>query len=181
MTLTNDTPDTSKQEARVMAVAADPRRVALDLARELPRIDDEIKAVEVEANRATEEAQVMALLQERDRLLQRKIALPFLVRGAQARALRVQATAMFDEAKSAKAEWDTSVADAETSAARLAAAERELKEAIEASAQAVRRRDTREHEYWSLHRSAAFAQGDAERIEQGLEPTYDPHRFLDPE
>lgn len=80
---------TSEEETRPSAPS--PYQEAIELRRELAQIDELIRQAEVEASRQADEAVMRRSLDERERLVRRKEALPFLIRGARARHLQERA------------------------------------------------------------------------------------------
>lgn len=162
-----------------LTVAEDPAAAARSLARELARIDEQIRSTEIEAGRQTDENRVTELLTERRRLERRRESLPFLLRGAQSRALRAQAAALRAEAAAADSELQEAIAETIAATERHADLERQAREAAYALAVADRRRSELVQQYEHLTRSAGLAETDAHRIEQGLEPLE--NRFAEPD
>lgn len=95
------------------------RNAIRELTKEMKSIDGQIQDLEIRAARETDEGRVIDLLAERSRLQQRKEALPFLLRGTQARALHAQAAALREEASAVKSEWDSAEADVVAATERL--------------------------------------------------------------
>jgi len=146
-----------------------------ELTREMKEIDGQIRDLEVQAAREPDdEARVCDLLSERSRLERRKEALPFLLRGTQARALRAQAAALREEQASVKIELDAAELAVKATTERIAELKRQSEQAVEVLAQATRQMDLLTQQHMALIRGAGAAQGDAVLIERG-----DPMMFKD--
>lgn len=152
-----------------------------DLTREMKNIDGQIKDLELQAAREADEARVVELLAERSRLAQRKEALPFLLRGTQARALHAQADALFEEAAAVKVDLDAASAAVEAATARVADLKREAAQADNDLAASTVRHGQLERQYWDLQNGAGYAKGDANCIERGEPMKFQPNRFDEPE
>lgn len=148
------------------------------LSKETKEIDGLIKEVEIKAARESNEANVVELLDERARLVQRKKALPFLLRGVQSRSLYAQAEVLFAESEEVKTELDTAEADLQTAAARVPELRRQLDEATKAVEELTKQRDQLSQQYWALDRSAKYAKSDAGCIERGEPMRFEPDRFI---
>jgi chromosome segregation ATPase len=152
---------------------------ALEL--ELKEIGEQIKECELAAARERDEARVIELLAERDRLARRRDALPFLLRGTKARALDAQAASLRIEAATIKTTRDDAEAAVVQATARVASLKRETEQAGAAHARVSKRRDELIKMFEDLERSASYAEGDARLIEQGLPMQFEPNRFDEPE
>jgi chromosome segregation ATPase len=150
------------------------------LEEEIKNISATIKNFELQASRETNEARVIELLAERDRLERRQDALPFLLRGTKARALDSQAARLRVEAATIKATLDDAEAAVVQATARVASLKRETEQAGAAHARVSKRRDELTKMFEDLERSAAFTESDARLIERG-EPMIEPNRFDEPE
>jgi chromosome segregation ATPase len=147
-----------------------------ELSRETETIEAAIKDVEIKAARETDEQQVLQLLAERKRLVERREALPFLLRGAKAQALRAQAEALGDEASAVKADLDAAEQEVASVTERVTELQRLSVEAAAALEGAKRRRDDLAEQYTDLSRGASSARTDAYRVEQDM-PLLEPDRF----
>ncbi len=150
------------------------------LEEEIKNISATIKNFELLASRETNEARVIELLAERDRLKRREDALPFLLRGTKARALDAQAASLRVQAGTVKSSLDDAGAAVTQATARLSALKRETEQAGADLARESKRRDELTKKLEDLERSAALAEGDARLIERG-EPMIEPNRFAEPE
>jgi predicted nucleic acid-binding Zn-ribbon protein len=164
---------------------ADQSRVAVRdavraLEKEIREIGEQIKDCELAASRETNEARVIELLAERSRLAQRKEALPFLLRGTQARALHAQADALFEEASAVKVDFDGAHATLEAATERIADLKRQTEQADKDLIAATVRHGQLERQYWDLQNSAGYAKGDANCIERGEPMSHEPNRFDEP-
>ena len=149
-----------------------------ELTQEIEQITGQIQDVELKAARESDEGRVVDLLAERSRLISRKEALPFLLRGTQARALRKQAAALFEEASAAKADLDAAELDVVAATDRVAELQRESEQAAEVLAKATRRQHELNLEHNELSRAAGYAEGDAKCIERGEPMKFEPTRFI---
>lgn len=154
------------------------KQTVTKLKNELGQIDGQIKDLEIQAAREPDSDKVIALLEERDRLSKRKEALPFLLRGEQARALRRQAVALREEAADVKPDLDAAEIELESATARIPKLQRELEEATEALAAATRRRDELSKQHNDLSHAAGYANADAGCIERGEPMKFVPTRFI---
>jgi predicted nucleic acid-binding Zn-ribbon protein len=165
---------------------ADQSRVAVRdavraLEKEIREIGEQIKDCELAAARERDEARVIELLAERDRLERRQDALPFLLRGTKARALDSQAASLRDEAATIKTTLDEAEAAVTQATARIAALKRESEQASADLARDTKRHDELIKMFEDLERSASYAEGDARLIEQGQPMQFEPNRFDEPE
>ncbi len=151
------------------------------LEEEIKNISATIKNFELLASRETNEARVIELLAERDRLKRREDALPFLLRGTKARALDAQAASLRVQAGTVKSSLDDAEEAVTQATARIAALKREMDEAGADLARDSKRRDELTKKFDDLERSANYAEGDARLIEQGLAMMFEPNRFDEPE
>ncbi len=149
-----------------------------ELKQEAEQIDGQIQELEVQAAREADEARVVELLAERSRLERRKEALPFLLRGTQARALRRQAATVFEEAADVKAELAAAEVDVESSTKRIPELQQQLDQAVKVLAEATGRRDQLAHQHRGLEMSASYAEADAKCIERGEPMKFEPSRFI---
>ncbi len=149
-----------------------------ELTQEAEQIDGDIQKIEAAAGCEVDENRVVELLAERSRLLQRKEAMPFILRGTQARALRRQAAALYDEASEAKADLDSAESEVNSVTKRIPELQQQLDQAIEALDKATRRRDDLALQHNSLHRAASYTEGDAKCLEQGIPMKFEPQRFI---
>jgi chromosome segregation ATPase len=170
--------ETSANQTTPAAVVRDAVRA---LEEEIKNISATIKNFELLASRETNEARVIELLAERDRLKRRQDALPFLLRGTKARALDSQAARLRDEAATIKTTLDDAEAAVLQATARIAALKRESEQAGADLARESKRRDELTKKFDDLERSASYAEGDARLIEQGQPMTFEPNRFDQPE
>jgi chromosome segregation ATPase len=138
-----------------------------ELKSEAAEIDGRIRECEIAATRETDDDRVAELLAERSRLQQRKEALPFLLRGTQARALQRQAEALFAEAADIKVDLDAAEEKLQAATACVPDLQRQLDEAIAAVKQLTAQRDQLSLHYNSLTKSAGLARADAGCIERG--------------
>ena len=174
---------TTKRDPREHAAAKSDinlqlQRTVKKLKEELGQIDGQIKDLEIQAAREPDADKVVGLLEERERLSKRKDALPFLLRGEQARALRRQATALREEAADVKPDLDAAELELQSATARIPELQRELEEANEALIAATRRRDELSKQYNDLSHGAGYADADAGCIERGEPMKFVPSRFI---
>lgn len=161
------------------AVADCPYQAQKAFVREIKTIDQDIHQVEVEASRQTDEVEVARLLDERERLLKRKTALPFLLRGARVRFLRMREGEHRAKQEALEVRHDAATAE-------LEAARRHFEETAEALRLATERVKAAEqaehaiaHEMGGEGARVADYSIDAHRVEQGIEPLRD--WFAEPE
>lgn len=146
--------------------------------REMSEIDGKIGNLELQAAREVDEQRVEQILEERSKLEKRKEALPFLLRGIQARALRRQSEALYEEAAEVKSELDVAEAAYQDATRRIPELQEQLDQAIETRNVAEGNRDQLAKQHKSLSDSASYAEADARCIERGEEPKFVPGRFI---
>jgi hypothetical protein len=138
-----------------------------ELEREAAEIDGLIQSLGIKATQEPDEDRVVELLNERSRLESRKQAIPFLLRGIQARALHSQAAALQEEAANVKADLDVAVLEAESAASLIPELQQQLDQAVAALAEAERRRVQLAHQHHGLQSAAGNAGANARCIERG--------------
>lgn len=140
-----------------------------ELEQEAAEIDGLIQSLGIKATQEADENRVLELLAERSRLESRKQAIPFLLRGIQARALHSQSAALVEEAANAKADLDAAQLELEAATNRIPELQQQLDQAVAALAEAQRRRDQLAHQHHGLQSAAGNAGANARCIERGEE------------
>lgn len=179
----DNTPETKQRDPREHAAAKADINIKLkkkvsELTEEAAQIDDKIGQVELAAAREKDEARVVQLLAERKQLLERKDALPFILRGVQSRALCDQADALSEEAAEIKVDLDAAESELAAATARVPELQKQLDEAIAAVTEITQRRDVLSRNHADLEKAAGYARADARCIERGEAPKFEPGRFI---
>lgn len=162
--------DTVATAGEAVIPSETPREAARRLRHEMASIDQDIRACESELGRQVEDEAIQELVQRRERLLRRKEALPFLLRGVWAGAARAEAARLREQADDTAARLDAARAELAAAAAEFNQATAALARAAARREEATRLRDELQRQWSRLDSETGLALTDATRIEMGLEP-----------